>query len=179
MSASARTLLVLAVVMLLLLAYIKDANRINARIEILQMHPSRLSFETLRERLPIVLHHRNKDLSLDIEGILSTRFKHTYWQYTRAILHSNNSFKKVDSRFLILMCDLASSDPHNSLKISPSNSDNGESDDNVVTVKLSAFRNNCIILPMYWSWNGGTNAFVAYVVHDIYSLMRSKWTSSS
>jgi hypothetical protein len=167
-SASVRSALIVSILVLVAILYFRDANKVNAHLEILQVDPGRLTFEVLREKLPIVVHQAStKSLPLDIDKLIVERLKHTYWSYTRSIESGGASKDKVvDSRYVILSCDIAADEAL--VKIAYSENEDA------LTVKLSPDK-NCLILPMYWKWSSGKSSVVAYKVHDIFSGVKAWW----
>ena len=149
--------LLIVLIILILLSYLRYNLKYRDEYEIIQLTPSKLTYDILNEKNPIVV---DSDVG-DVQGFVSKAFKYTYLYDSKRTIDSIDDIIDNNAKFVVLHTK-----EDNAIEImNPKYKKN-----NYKSVVVKIKRNQLLILPMYWRFKSSKSVECIFL-HDIFSCL--------
>lgn len=173
--------MVIAVAVLVVALWIHDSRKTREQYEILQVTPAKLSFEVLRERLPVVVHSARG--ALDVREVVEKGMKYMYAYYSESPpLRRDGAFVDVASRYAVIGARGAGASialRHGGAAATT------EEDPEAAGIVIKVSPASALIVPRNWRFKlmsgaeEGAGFAYAYEVHDTYTAIAQMLMAAS
>jgi len=156
-------LVLIAVLIILLVAYIWSNLKYNTTYQILQLKPEQLTHTVLAERNPIVVEGKH------VHQVLEGAMRSMYFSKKLRTIGESQMLYQNGARFAVFFHN---EDTKAIVEIlTPMHAKLKPEDDQYQSVSVVLDKNHLLILPLFWSFRVSGTRVAAVMAHDLPSLM--------